>query len=81
MFYACLTTVEAWSFLLEGLQTRLRHGVRGPGLDAAKKDLRNLQQVGGPCWLGGRVGLAWFSHLNFNTKKHDLFDFTFYAGM
>lgn len=36
---------KAWSFLLEGLQTRLRHGVRGPGLDAAKKDLRNLQQA------------------------------------
>eukprot|EP00435_Cladocopium_sp_Y103_P024206 s1927_g5.t3 len=36
---------EAWSFLLEGLQTRLRHGVRGPSLEAARKDLRNLQQA------------------------------------
>lgn len=36
---------KAWSFLLEGLQTRLRHGVRGPALEAARKDLRNLQQA------------------------------------
>ena len=42
---------EAWSFLLEGLQTRLRHGVRGPALEAARKDLRNLQQAGHlDCW-------------------------------
>eukprot|EP00913_Durusdinium_trenchii_P015737 g14789.t1 len=37
---------KAWSFLLEGLQTRLRHGARGPGLEAARRDLRNLQQDG-----------------------------------
>lgn len=36
---------KAWSFLLEGLQTRLRHGARGPGLEAARRDLRNLQQA------------------------------------
>ncbi|CAJ1382272.1 unnamed protein product [Effrenium voratum] len=36
---------KAWPFLLEGLQTRLRHGLKGPGLDAARRDLRSLQQA------------------------------------
>ena len=42
---------KAWPFLLEGLQTRLRHGLRGPGLDAARRDLRNLQQAASKAML------------------------------
>ena len=37
-----------------------------------------------PAAGGGPLLVGWhgrFSHLNFNMKNHDLFDFTFYAGM
>eukprot|EP00439_Symbiodinium_sp_Y106_P083550 s118_g23.t1 len=36
---------DAWGFLLEGLQTRLRHGARGPALEAVRRDLGSLDEA------------------------------------